>query len=331
LQWKARSESLAKEQTRLKELSFTFAAVQAQLRQREEVDSAYAIVSEQREEKGQELSSLQSQEAVMRANLQVLAERLSVLGHADEATCPVCKRPMAEEKAAELLDHYQTEQNQLKAKLIEVEQAQSRARTALDELKESAEVYNKQLANLPSPKRAEELGGEIANQEELISRLQVQVDALQEAPEKADALRAKQEGLREERRTTRDKLQVLTNQREELSHQLVGMQAQQAELPTTGRKEGLVADLTQQEGVIKRLEEQIADLGDVPDQIGTLEAALSEVGNPKVRQITLTATIAQHGSVEDALSSAQIRQSRSRRPYAAAVKWTTSAIRRTCR
>lgn len=303
-QWKEENRTLAEELARLEELRTAFSTVQAQIGHREEITAALAIVSGQREENEQELSSLQSREAVIRAHLQALTERLSVLDHADEATCPVCEQPMGEERAAELVDHYQTEQNQLTTQLNELQQIQSATRTAFDGLKEHIEDYNQQLAALPSTKRAEELQEEIADQEELLNRVQARVDALQEAPEQAQALRAKQEGLREERRATRDKLQALTDRREELSDQLAKIQAQQTELPSADRKEELVEDLGEQQGVINRLEEQIADLSDIPEQIEALNAALSELDNPRAKQIALTATIEKRASVEGELSSA---------------------------
>ena len=184
-------QKAAHEKTRLEELKAKLEQVREELKKRSSIDTQIRTMDQQRAKLERENAKLAAAVERIEGDRQRLQERLSVLQEAEEANCPVCRRPLEEHHKDELNAHYQKEINEIKKQRDQIRNAYQKTKKSLISVEAELSELKREVETLAQPVRETELLEEINRQDGEVKNWLEQIKVLANAPKKVAEIKTK--------------------------------------------------------------------------------------------------------------------------------------------
>ncbi|MGB7116615.1 MAG: AAA family ATPase, partial [Anaerolineales bacterium] len=181
----------AHDKTRLEELKAKLEGVREELKKRISIDTQIGTMDLQRTKFERENAQLAAAVERIEGDRQRLQERLSVLQEAEEANCPVCRRPLEEHHKDELNAHYQEEINEIKKQRDQTRNAYQKTKKSLISVEAELSELKREVETLAQPVRETELLEEINRQDGEVKNWLEQINVLANSPKRVAELETK--------------------------------------------------------------------------------------------------------------------------------------------
>lgn len=242
----------------------------------EECTTAINAATEQKTSDEATLEHVESEE------LTALDEKRELLGKED-AVCPVCQRPFQGDEHQEAIRYYDKEESRLNEIRQQATAQIKKAESILAEKNRELNSLQADRDKLAAEAMLTEIEGRITDTKQAISENQASLEGMSNVTEDHQRAENKLQQAKKELAEHDDRVDALSNERQELTEKIEKHQKDIAELATPAQLDQRQQNHDELAGQIEKNTQRINELANVDERIEELVADLTELGDPRSR------------------------------------------------
>ena len=251
---------------------------------RAQVQQEAASLLQKQEAEQTRLNTAQNSQDHANQRIQEIEERLAMLGQADTAECPVCKKPLNAHEAGEIKQEFDDEIASLKQQIETARREEESARKNIKRLKVDLKQASARLEGLPTPDQQARLSASITERQSRLSAIQTQIDERSALPEKLAAQQQLVQTCKEHLAEREGRLNELQKSRESADDEISKLNQKLSRLPQPVRAAELAAEIKTCQEEQAALQQRSQQLAHAPETLEKTQTALTELGNPREEQ-----------------------------------------------